>query len=93
MPCRNRDINHLVHQPFFTASPQIGVEVYSTEVTSQMLGSVSFNKGCYELLSHLQLATAWTGFFVPITSEQTLFLFTDVILSCCVEAVLRNPET
>ena len=92
MPCKNRDISHLVHQPFFIASHQIGVEFYSTEVTLRMLGFVSFYRGCYELLSHQQLATAWTVFFVPITSQQTPFLFTDVILSCSVEAVVRKPE-
>lgn len=63
-----RDINHLVYDfsnPVFTVNPQIGVEFYSTEVTSQMLRCASFYRGCYELLSHLQLATAWTISFSP----------------------------
>lgn len=90
MLCRKRGIHHWVHQPFFTANPQIGVEFQSTEVTSRTLGSASFHRGCYDLSSHLQLATARTVFFVPIASRQTLFLFTDVMLSCSVGTVFRK---
>lgn len=60
------DIIHLVHKPLFIANPQIGGEFYSTAVTVRILGCVSFYRGCYELLSHPQLATAWTmSFFSP----------------------------
>lgn len=63
-----RDINPSVcdfSNPVFTVGPQIGVEFYSTEVTSRMLGLASFYRGCYELLSHLQLAAAWAISFLP----------------------------
>lgn len=90
MPDRNRDINHWAPQPFFTANLQIGVEFYSTEVTSPMWRFVSFYGGCGELES-LAADYSLDSFLCSHNIQQTLFLFTDEILSCFVEITVRKP--
>lgn len=85
-----RDINRLVHKPLsLLRNPQIGVKVYSTGVTSRMWGCASSQR----MLGTPESSAAGSsldGFFFPITSRQTVFLFTDAILSCSMEAVLRR---
>lgn len=71
-PAGTRDRNHLVHRPFFTANPQTGAVLLGRNgfVDAEIL---TFYRGCYELLSHLRLATAHTSSFIPTPSQQTPF--------------------
>ena len=90
MPGRNRDINHWAPQPSFTASLQIGVEFCSTEVTSPMWRFVSFYGVCGELESPAA-DYSLDSFLCSHNAQQTLFLFTDEILSCFAEITVRKP--
>lgn len=90
MPGRNRDINHWAPQPFFTANLQIGVEFYSTEVTSPMWRFISFYGGHCELESPAA-DYSLDSFLCSHNIQQTLILFTDETLSCFVAIIVRKP--
>lgn len=65
MSCRNKRHKSLGASTLLYCQSPNRCRVLFTEVTSRMLRSASFCRGCYELLSHLQLLRLGQFLFFP----------------------------